>query len=131
MDAEGAAMYRSAEALRDAMIELGMACDGGKDSLSMAASAGGDVVKAPGNVVISAYAPCPDITKTVTPDFKQAGSAVLLVPLSDAVRRRLGWAQHERGVSAVFSHMLGCEALAQRVRCCCIYRRHLQCEAHL
>lgn len=28
---------------RDVMIELGMACDGGKDSLSMAATAGGEV----------------------------------------------------------------------------------------
>ena len=39
MDAEGAAMYDAAAALRDAMIELGLACDGGKDSLSMAAGA--------------------------------------------------------------------------------------------
>ena len=36
-------MYDAAVALRDAMIELGLACDGGKDSLSMAASAGGEV----------------------------------------------------------------------------------------
>ena len=43
MEHEGAAMYDAAAALRDAMIELGLACDGGKDSLSMAASAGGEV----------------------------------------------------------------------------------------
>ncbi len=43
MEHEGAAMYDAATALRDAMIELGLACDGGKDSLSMAASAGGEV----------------------------------------------------------------------------------------
>ena len=36
-------MYDAAAALRDAMIELGLACDGGKDSLSMAAAAGGEV----------------------------------------------------------------------------------------
>ena len=36
-------MYDAAVALRDAMIALGLACDGGKDSLSMAASAGGEV----------------------------------------------------------------------------------------
>ena len=42
MDSEGAAMYDAAAALRDAMIDLGLACDGGKDSLSMAASAGGE-----------------------------------------------------------------------------------------
>ena len=33
------------------MLELGLACDGGKDSLSMAANAGGEVVMAPGNLV--------------------------------------------------------------------------------
>lgn len=40
MDSEGAAMYDAAVALRDAMIELEVAVDGGKDSLSMAAAAG-------------------------------------------------------------------------------------------
>ena len=41
MDSEGAAMYDAAVALRDAMLELEVAVDGGKDSLSMAAAAGG------------------------------------------------------------------------------------------
>lgn len=50
---------------RDAMLELKMACDGGKDSLSMASNADGEVVKAPGNLVVSAYVGCPDITATV------------------------------------------------------------------
>lgn len=40
-------MYDAAAALRDAMIELGLACDGGKDSLSMAAGAGGEVCPLP------------------------------------------------------------------------------------
>ena len=43
MDSEGAQMYDAAKALKEAMIELGLACDGGKDSLSMAASAGSEV----------------------------------------------------------------------------------------
>lgn len=47
----------------DAMIELEVACDGGKDSLSMAAAAGGETVMAPGNLVVSAYVGCPDVTK--------------------------------------------------------------------
>ena len=70
LDGEGASMYDAANALRDAMIELGIAIDGGKDSLSMATQAGGETVKAPGNLVISAYVTCPDISKTVTPDLK-------------------------------------------------------------
>ncbi|KAL5554556.1 hypothetical protein UlMin_041957 [Ulmus minor] len=41
--------------LSDAMIKLGIAIDGGKDRLSMAAHSGGEVVKAPGNLVISVY----------------------------------------------------------------------------
>lgn len=55
---------------RDAMIDLKVACDGGKDSLSMAASAAGETVMAPGNLVVSAYVGMPDITKVVTPDLK-------------------------------------------------------------
>lgn len=42
---------------------LGIAVDGGKDSLSMAARVGKDTVKAPGTLVVSTYAPCPDIRK--------------------------------------------------------------------
>ncbi|KAK9814223.1 hypothetical protein WJX72_002529 [[Myrmecia] bisecta] len=90
MDSEGAAMYDAAIALRDAMIQLKVACDGGKDSLSMAASAGGEVVKAPGNLVISAYVTCPDITLTVTPDLKLAGSGKLVYVDLAGGRRRLG-----------------------------------------
>ena len=36
-------MYEAAEALRDAMLALGLACDGGKDSVSMVARAGDEV----------------------------------------------------------------------------------------
>jgi len=91
MDGEGAAMYDAAVSLREAMIGLGIACDGGKDSLSMAASAGGEVVKAPGNLVVSAYCTCTDITKIVTPDLKlqDEGGVLLHVDLAHG-KRRLG-----------------------------------------
>ena len=56
----------------------------------MAASAGGETVKAPGNLVISAYVTCPDITLTVTPDLKLPGSGRLIhVDLAEG-KRRLG-----------------------------------------
>ena len=71
---EGAAMYDAAVALRDAMIAVGVAVDGGKDSLSMAAQAGEELVKAPGNLVVSAYCTCPDVTGVVTPDLKGSGT---------------------------------------------------------
>ncbi|EFJ08971.1 hypothetical protein SELMODRAFT_130749 [Selaginella moellendorffii] len=53
LDSEGAYMYNAAVALRDTMIELEVAIDSGKDSLSMAAQAGGETVKAHGNLVLS------------------------------------------------------------------------------
>ncbi|GAM20022.1 hypothetical protein SAMD00019534_031970, partial [Acytostelium subglobosum LB1] len=68
---EGAALYDAAVSMADTMIELGIAIDGGKDSLSMAAkSPNGELVKGPGTLVVSTYVTCDDITKTVTPDLK-------------------------------------------------------------
>ncbi|KAL9680080.1 hypothetical protein QQ045_017955 [Rhodiola kirilowii] len=90
LDGEGAAMYDAAIALSEAMIELGIAIDGGKDSLSMAARSPEEVVKAPGNLVISAYVTCSDITKTVTPDLKLKDDGVLLHIDLGKGKRRLG-----------------------------------------
>lgn len=70
---EGAALYDAAIAMRDIMLVLGIAPDGGKDSLSMATKMGNDLVVSPGELVIMGYAPVPDITKVVTPDFKGDG----------------------------------------------------------
>ena len=70
LDGEGADMYDAAIALCDVMIKLGIAIDGGKDSLSMAAQASGETVKAPSNLVINSYVTCLDISKTVTPNLK-------------------------------------------------------------
>ena len=83
------------------MLELGMACDGGKDSLSMAASAGGETVKAPGNLVVSAYVRCPDITATVTPDLKLPGTGRLLLVDLAAGLRRLGGSNLAQAFSQV------------------------------
>ena len=75
---------------RDIMISLGMACDGGKDSLSMCANAAGEVVMAPGNLVVSSYVGVPDITKVVTPDLKLGEAGALIHVDLAAGRRRLG-----------------------------------------
>ncbi len=91
---EGAKLYDAAVALRDIMLTLGIAIDGGKDSLSMAAKVGsgetGETVKSPGTLMISAYAPCPDITKVVTPDIKRPGKSRLLFIDLGGGRDRLG-----------------------------------------
>ena len=89
-----------------------MACDGGKDSLSMAASAGGETVKAPGNLVVSAYVRCPDITATVTPDLKLPGTGRLLHVDLAAGRRRLGGSNLAQAFSQV-RHLAGGRRLVQ------------------
>jgi phosphoribosylformylglycinamidine synthase len=75
---EGAALYEAVCAMRDLMIQLGIAVDGGKDSLSMATRVGDEIVKSPRELVISAYATMPDITKVVTPDIKKPGHSQLI-----------------------------------------------------
>ncbi|MEW6418742.1 MAG: phosphoribosylformylglycinamidine synthase [Nitrospirota bacterium] len=80
---EGARLYDAAVALRDILLDLGIAIDGGKDSLSMAAmvsdsSGRTEIVKSPGTLVISAYVTCPDVAKVITPDFKRPGESKLI-----------------------------------------------------
>ena len=89
---DGAHMFDACTALCEAMGELDVAIDGGKDSLSMAARAGGEVVKAPGSVVMSGYVTVPDVTKTVTPDLKLLGTGELMLVEfgSKEGKRRLG-----------------------------------------
>uniref|UniRef100_A0A672KSZ2 Phosphoribosylformylglycinamidine synthase n=1 Tax=Sinocyclocheilus grahami TaxID=75366 RepID=A0A672KSZ2_SINGR len=88
---EGACLWEACQAMCMVMGQLGVAVDGGKDSLSMAARVSGETVKAPGSLVISVYAVCPDITATVTPDLDNPdGKGVLLyVPVSSG-KYRLG-----------------------------------------
>lgn len=74
---EGVLLYEAAVAMSDLMVKLGIAPDGGKDSLSMAANVQGELVKAPGSLVVLGYAPVPDITRKVTPDIKMPGKSVL------------------------------------------------------
>ena len=88
---EGAKMWDACVALRDSLLALGVGVDGGKDSLSMAARCGSEITKAPGELTISCYVTCPDITKTVTPDLKcpSQGSKLLFVDLGGG-KARLG-----------------------------------------
>jgi len=87
---EGAALYDAACAMRNLMVQLGIAVDGGKDSLSMATRVGNEIVKSPRELVISAYATMSDITKVVTPDFKSPGaSRIIFIDLANG-KRRLG-----------------------------------------
>jgi phosphoribosylformylglycinamidine synthase len=92
---EGAALHDAAVAMAGVMEDLGIAVDGGKDSLSMAALAptedgSEETVKAPGSLVVSAYVTCPDITKTLTPDLKLPGTGGLFYVDLGGTRNRLG-----------------------------------------
>lgn len=92
---EGAKLYDAAVALSEILTQLGIAVDGGKDSLSMATqvkdlSGDTETVKSPGTLVVSAYATCPDITKVITPDIKKPGqSRLLFIDLANG-KNRLG-----------------------------------------
>lgn len=90
---EGAALANTCSAMCNVMKDLGIAVDGGKDSLSMAvrvnevAKSANDadgcrgstaVVKSPGTLVVSAYAPVPDIRVKVTPHLTGNGKLIHL-----------------------------------------------------
>lgn len=92
---EGSRLYEAVVAMSEVMIKLGIAVDGGKDSLSMAAKVihpDGEVeiVKSPPTLVISAYCTCPDITKVITPDIKRPGESNLLYIDLGRGKNRLG-----------------------------------------
>jgi hypothetical protein len=87
MAGEGARMYDACEALANLLLALGVAIDGGKDSLSMAASVNGQTVKCPGTLVFTAYCGVPDVTKKTTPELKAPGDALLLLHLGHGLHR--------------------------------------------
>jgi len=87
---EGAALYDAATAMRDIMIQLGIAVDGGKDSLSMATRIDNEIVKSPRELVVSAYAPMSDIRKVITPDIKAPEESELVFINLSMEQARLG-----------------------------------------
>lgn len=88
---EAARMYECCSAMTTFMKEVGVSVDGGKDSLSMAAKVNKQDVKAPGTLVITMYAACDDVEKTVTPDLKThvADSLIYYVDIGKG-QNRLG-----------------------------------------
>ena len=87
---ERAAMYDTAVAIRDLMIAISIAIDGGKDSLSMATHILNETVKSLRQLVIGGYAPCPDIRKFVTPDIKCPGNSLIVLVDPSKGQARLG-----------------------------------------
>ncbi|XP_031769587.2 phosphoribosylformylglycinamidine synthase [Galleria mellonella] len=86
---EGGTLVEACLALCKAMAALGVAVDGGKDSLSMTAQVASERVKSPGTLVVSTYAPCPDIRVKIEPVLQKEGSALVHVPVTPG-KYRLG-----------------------------------------
>jgi len=103
---EGAELWDAAVAMRDSMIALELAVDGGKDSLSMAARCpDGETVKAPGELTITLYGPCTDITNVATPDLKSPGKSVVVYADLSGRAGRSGLAASPRLGGTAFAHV--------------------------
>jgi phosphoribosylformylglycinamidine synthase len=76
---EKTALYETCVKMCDVMKEMGIGIDGGKDSLSMCVKDGDRTITSPGTLVISGYAPCPNLYNKVTPNFKEIGRILYLV----------------------------------------------------
>lgn len=68
-------MYTAVNSLSSILCKLGIAIDGGKDSLSMSHQG----VNSPGSLVLSGYCTVPDIRNKVDPGFKTANNALFLI----------------------------------------------------
>lgn len=73
---EGAALVDACKAMCEAMTSLGIAVDGGKDSLSMAARVRDRTVKAPGRIKESRFT---EISKNINLINEMASSVVCLI----------------------------------------------------
>ncbi len=79
MRGEDARLYSAVKAASDFAIELGINIPTGKDSLSMTQKyEDGNIVRAPGTVIISASGACDNILSVVTPDIKPVKNSKLL-----------------------------------------------------
>nr|CCA20895.1 predicted protein putative [Albugo laibachii Nc14] len=85
---QAAEMVDCCASMTSFMREIGVAIDGGKDSLSMAVQVDEEHVHAPGTLVITMYAACDNVQDAVTPDFKEeAASSIFYVDLGQGAYR--------------------------------------------
>jgi phosphoribosylformylglycinamidine synthase len=86
---EDARLYSAVEAVSDFAIQLGINIPTGKDSLSMTQKyPNGEVVYAPGTVIISAIAEVDDITATISPVLaSEEGSKLVYIDFSSDERK--------------------------------------------
>jgi phosphoribosylformylglycinamidine synthase len=91
---EDARLHQTVKAATDLCKELGLRIPVGKDSVSMTAWTALEgkkhPIKSPGTVQMISFAPCPDITRVITPDIKMPGKSVLIMLDLSGGQRRLG-----------------------------------------
>ena len=83
---EGYQLYIAVKEVAKTLLDLGIAIDGGKDSMSMKVESSKRVIKSPRSLVMSGYAPCPNIMKKVTPDLKSDDSYLFFIDLNNKFR---------------------------------------------
>lgn len=86
-EGENGRLYKAVEAVSKFAIELGINIPTGKDSLSMTQKyPNGDVVYAPGTVIVSAVAEVEDISKKISPVLKPSkGSSIIYIDFSNSL----------------------------------------------
>ena len=82
-------LYSAVKSVNVIMKELGIAIDGGKDSLSMLVKdENGACIKSPKTLVVTGYAEIPNFNLRITPDFKRGLSSIIYLNFSG--KHRLG-----------------------------------------
>lgn len=115
---QGARIYRMVSAACDEIEAMGLTVNGGKDSLSMAVDVNGEIVKSPDTLVLTAYAPVPDIRKIMTPYIKKPGKSQLLYVSFHHTVKRLGGSALLQSFDALDNECPDVDDTPQFVRLC-------------
>ena len=103
LDNDGYYFYKAVECVSNELSNLGIAIDGGKDSLSMATKINNTNVKSPLTFVLSSYVSVPNVYNRVTPDFKNENNIILFVELGNSLKNISGSALYQT------YNILGCK----------------------
>jgi len=92
---EGAALYQAVKTVgMDFCPKLGIAIPVGKDSMSMSASWESEgkkkTVTSPVSLIVSAFAPCEDVCKSLTPELQKIENTILILADLGEGKNRMG-----------------------------------------
>ena len=96
-------LYDSVKEVSKILIELGIAIDGGKDSLSMVTKTADKTIKSPRSFVITGYAEMPNHHDRVTVDLKHSGNKLIYLNLSKE-RFRIGGSAYAQTRNMLGNH---------------------------